>query len=97
MREKVLRELAGRAATDMGFLRQLRRDPEGALARYGYDLTREELGAMEHVRRRTAGMSDEDLARLLAGRLGKAGASPARPAAPGTRGKGPARPARPGS
>jgi len=97
MREKVLRELAGRAATDMGFLRQLRRDPEDALARYGYDLTREESRALEDVRRRTAGMSDEDLARLLAGRLGKAGASPARPAAPGTRGKRPARPARPGS
>jgi hypothetical protein len=97
MREEVLRDLAGRAAKDAGFLRELRRDPAGALARHGYELTAEELGALEGVRRRTAGMSDAELARLLAGRLGMAGTSPARPAAPGPRGKGPARPAPPGS
>jgi hypothetical protein len=97
MRENVLRELAGRAATDLGFLRQVRRDPEGALARHGYDLTPEELGALEEVRRRTSGMSDEEISRTLAGRLGMPGASPTRPAAPGQLGSGPARPARPGS
>src|SRR5918998_839531 len=84
MREKVLRELAGRAATDLEFLEQLRRDPEGALARHGYELTGEELGALEEVQRRTAGMSDEELARML----GNPGVSPARPAAPGARGAG---------
>ena len=97
MREKVLKGLVDRAATNPGFLRQLRRDPEGTLACHGYDLTGEELGALEEVRRRTAGMSDEELARTLAGRLGRAGASPARPTAPGARGAGPARPARPGN
>ena len=97
MREKVLRELASRAATDLGFLRHVRRDPEGALARHGYDLTREELGALEEVRRRTAGLSDEEVSRTLAGRLGMPGASPTRPAAPGSPGSGPARPGRPGS
>ena len=39
MREKVLRDLASRAATDAGFLKQARRDLEGALAGYGYELT----------------------------------------------------------
>jgi len=93
MREKVLRGLVDRAATDPGFLRQLRRDPEGTLACHGYDLTGEELGALEEVRRRTAGMSDEELARTLAGRPGESNVSPARP---GGTGAGPARPARPG-
>jgi hypothetical protein len=40
LREKVLKALAGRAATDAGFLKQARRDLEDTLARFGYDLTR---------------------------------------------------------
>ena len=43
MREKVLRDLASRAATDAGFLKQARRDLEDTLAGFGYDLTLEEL------------------------------------------------------
>ena len=35
MREKVLRDLASRAATDAGFLKQSRRDLEGTLAGFG--------------------------------------------------------------
>src|SRR5919107_3639257 len=61
LREKVLRALASRAATDAGFLKQARRDLKGTLARFGYDLTLEELRLVEDLRRRTAAMSDEEL------------------------------------
>ena len=98
MRENVLRDLAGRAATEPTFLKQARRDLEGALARFGYDLTLEELRLVEGLRRQTDGMSDEQLARVLASGLrGRTGSPPARPAAPSWRGAGPTRPARPGS
>src|SRR5215203_1099680 len=97
LREKVLRDLASRAATDVGFLKQARRDLEGTLAEFGYHLTLEELRLVEDLRRRTAALSDEQLARTLASGLrGGAGTSPARPAAPSWRGSGPGRPARPG-
>jgi hypothetical protein len=82
LREKVLRDLASRAATDAGFLKQARRDLEDTLARFGYDLTLEELRLVEDLRRRTAAMSDEQLARTLASGLrGGTGTPPARPAA----------------
>ena len=98
MRENVLRDLAGRAATEPTFLKQSRRDLEGTLARFGYDLTLEELRLVEDLRGRTAALSDEQLARTLAGGLrGRSGTPPARPAAPSWRGAGPTRPARPGS
>ena len=97
MREKVLRDLASRAATDAGFLKQARRDLEGTLAGFGYELTLEELRLVEDLRRRTAAMSDEQLARVLASGLrGDTGSPPARPAAPSWRGSGLGRPARPG-
>src|SRR5215212_3271815 len=97
LREKVLRSLASRAATDTGFLKQARRDLEGALARFGYDLTPEETRLVEDLRRRTAGMSHEQLARTLASGLReRTGTPPARPSAPSWRGSGPSRPARPG-
>ena len=97
MREKVLRALASRAATDAGFLKQARRDLEGTLAGFGYELTLEELRLVEDLRRRTAAMSDEQLARTLASGLReRTGTLPARPAAPSWRGSGPGRPARPG-
>ena len=97
MRENVLRELASRAATEPTFLRQARQDLQGTLAGFGYDLTLEELRLVEDLRRRTAVMSDEQLARTLAkGLERRSGNPPARPAAPSWRGSGPARPARPG-
>ena len=97
MREKVLRNLASRAATDAGFLKQARRDLEGTLAMFDYDLTLEELRLVEDLRHRTAGMSDEQLARTLASGLrGRTGTPPARPAAPSWRGSDPSKPARPG-
>ncbi len=97
MREKVLRDLASRAATDVGFLKQARRDLEGTLAEFGYHLTLEELRLVEDLRRRTAAMSDEQLARTLASGLReRTGTPPARPSAPSWRGSGPTRPARPG-
>ena len=98
MRENVLSDLAGRAATERTFLKQGRRDLEGTLARFGYDLTLEELRLVEGLRRQTAGMSDEQLARELASGLrGRTGSPPARPSAPSWRGAGPTRPPRPGS
>jgi hypothetical protein len=98
MRENVLRDLAGRAATEPTFLKQARRDLEGTLARFGYDLTLEELRLVEGLRQQTAGMSDEQFARVLSSGLrGRTCGPPARPAAPSWRGAGPTRPARPGS
>jgi len=98
MRENVLSDLAGRAATESTFLKQARRDLEGTLAWLGYELTREELRLVEGLRRRSAGMSDEQLARTLASGLrGRTGSPPARPSTPSWRDSGPARPARPGS
>jgi len=95
LREEVLRDLARRAATDPGFLKQTRRDLEGTLAGYGYDLTRDELRLVDDLRRRTASMSDEHLALTLASGLREhTGSPPARPTAPSWRGSGPARPAR---
>ena len=97
LREKVLRDLASRAASDAGFLKQARRNLKGTLAGFGYELTLEEMRLVEDLRRRTAGMGDEQLASTLASGLrGWAGTSPARPAAPSWRGSGPGRPARPG-
>ena len=96
MRDNVLRDLASRAATDPEFLRRARQDLEGTLVRHGYHLTAEEMRRVESLRRQTAGMSDEELARALASGLeGRTGSPPARPAAPSWRGTGPARPARP--
>lgn len=98
MREEVLRGLARRAATDHEFLRQLREDPAGALALQGYDLTAEELAAVEDIRRRTAGMGDDSVAGVLVGGLERRGkVALESPSAPGRRGVGPARPSRPGS
>jgi hypothetical protein len=97
VRENVLRNLASRAATDPTFLRRTRRDLQGTLAGFGYELTLEELRLVEDLRRWTAAMSDELLARVLASGLrGRTGTPPARPAAPSWRGSGPGRPARPG-
>ncbi len=98
MRENVLRDLASRAATNPDFLRQARHDLQGTLARHGYRLSGEETRLVENLRRQTASMTDEELARTLANGLeGRTGSPPARPAAPSWRGSGPARPARPRS
>ena len=98
MRETVLSDLASRAATDPVFLRRARKDLEGTLARNGYHLTAEELRLVEGLQRQTAGMSDKELARTLAGGLqGRSGSPPARPATPSWRRTGPARPTRPGA
>ena len=96
MRENVLKSLASQATTDPEFLRRARNDLEGTLVQQGYHLTDEELRLVEDLRRRTAAMSDEELARVLASGLrGRTGTPPARPAAPTWRGSGPGRPARP--
>jgi hypothetical protein len=97
VREDVLKGLAGRAAGDPRFLRQMRKDLEATLARYGYDLEDEELRVLKNVQRHTAGMSDGELARALVdGLRRRTSEPPSRPAAPGPRGAGPARPDSPG-
>ena len=98
VRDHVLRDLALRAARDRGFLRRARVDLEGALARYGYDLTDEELRSVRALQRQTAGMSDGQVALALLGGLATRGnSSPTRPARPWPWGTGPARPGRPGN
>ena len=97
MREKILRDLARQAATDLTFLRQARQDLQGTLTRHNYHLTDEERSLVEDLRRQTASMHDEELARTLASGLrGRTGNPPARPSAPSWRGSGSGRPARPG-
>jgi hypothetical protein len=97
MRESVLRDLASQAATDPDFLRQVREDLAGTLARHGYRLTAEEMQMVEELRRQTSAMTDEELARTLANGLEeRTGSPPARPSTPSWRGSGPARPTRPG-
>ena len=66
MRETLLRGLASRAAKDPEFLRRVRKDPKGTLIEYGYHLTTEEMRLVESLQQQSAGMSDEELARMLA-------------------------------
>lgn len=97
MREHVMRDLANRAAMDLEFLGQARRDLEGTLAQYGHHLTGEELRLVKNFQLQTAGMSNKQLARTLASGLeARTGIPSAQPAAPSWRGMGPARLARPG-
>ena len=97
MREGVLRDLASQAAANLDFMRRMRQDPAGILARYGYRLTDEEMRMVEDLRRQTSKMTDEELARMLVrGLQARSGSPPRRPAAPSWRDSGPARPARPG-
>ena len=98
MRENVLRTLASRAVTDPTFLRHVRYDLQGTLARHGYRLTDEEARLVEDLRQQTASMTDEELAHTLASGLeGRTGSPPARPTAPGWHGAVPSTPARPGN
>lgn len=90
MRENVLRDLASRAATDPNFLQQARQDLQATLARHGYRLTDEETRLVEGLRRHTASVTDEELARTLASGLKGRTGSP--PASPSWRRSGPARP-----
>ncbi len=62
MRENLLRDLAIRAATDPEFLAKVRQDARGTFARYGYDLTEEDLRSVKDLRRRTAGIDDREFA-----------------------------------
>jgi hypothetical protein len=57
MRESVLRDLASQAATDPDFVRRVRRDPAGTLARHGYHLTDEEMRMVEDLWRQTSAMT----------------------------------------
>jgi hypothetical protein len=97
VRENVLREMTSRAVRDPNFLRQARQNLESTLARHGYQLTGEEMRLVEGLRCRTAGMTDEELARALAaGIRGRIGSPFTHPTAPSRHGAGPARPARTG-
>ena len=97
MRENVLKDLAGRAATDPEFLALARRDLEGTLARYGYDLAPDELRAVKDLQRRTAILGNGTLAAMLAGGLRKRAGDPSvRPVPPGRPGGGLSRPGAPG-
>jgi hypothetical protein len=97
MRDDLLRNLASRAASNPEFLRQARRDLRGTIARHGYRLTNEETRLVEDFLRKTAAMTDVQLAGTLASGLEeRTGSPPARPSAPSWRDSDPTRPARPG-
>jgi len=81
LREKILRDLARQAATDLTFLRHARQDLQGTLTRHGYHLTDEERSLVEDLRRQTASMKDEELARTLANGLERRSGSPPAPTA----------------
>jgi hypothetical protein len=94
MRDNVLRNLASRAASNPEFLRQARQDFQGTIARHGYRLTNEETRLVEDFLRKTAAMTDVQLAGTLASGLEERTGSP--PGRPPQVGAGPTRPARPG-
>lgn len=96
MRESVLKALAEKAAHDPAFLRAARRDLAGTLKRHGYELTAEEMSAVESLRRRTAIVGDAALAAMLAGGLQGRGGRSTGPAPPARPGFGLPKPARPG-
>ena len=90
MRANILRGLASQASKNAEFLRQARKDLEGALIRYGYHLTPEEMQLVEGFRWQTAGMSDEELAQTLTNDLERRrGSSPTQPNTPSRRGVDP--------
>ena len=98
MREEILRDVASRASSDPAFLAGVRKDPEGTLSRYGYNLTPDEMGTILDLRRRTASLGDGMVAALLAGGLkDRGGPPPGRPSAPGSPADRPTRPGFPGS
>lgn len=96
MRESVLRDLAEKAAVDPEFLGDARRDLVGTLDRHGYDLTTEEMEAVENLGRLTSVVGDGMLAAMLADELRKRGGRRSvRPAAPTRPGRGLSKPAPP--
>jgi hypothetical protein len=65
MRDDVLTSLVERALADDEFRQAARADLEPTLARYGYDLTGEELDAVRLMQAQTADLSDEQLTEQL--------------------------------
>jgi hypothetical protein len=61
MRDEVLTSLVERALTDAEFRQGARADLEPTLARYGYELSGEELDAVRLMQAQTADLSDEQL------------------------------------
>src|SRR5215210_2263715 len=89
LRENVLGDLASRAAYEPEFLRRARKDLESMLAQHGYHFTGEELRVVNGLQLQTPGMSDEELAQMLAyGLHRRTGCFPARPPAPSWHGVG---------
>ena len=67
MRDDVSINLVDEATSDPEFRNGMRRDQERTLRAYGYDLTPEELAAVEEFQASTAGMSDAEIDEMLAG------------------------------
>jgi hypothetical protein len=67
MRDQILMQLVDKAISDPEFRANARKNVEGVLRAYGYDLTPDELGAVKAFQAETAGLSDGDLDSVLAG------------------------------
>ncbi len=67
MRDEVLMGLVDKALNDRAFREKARTDLQSALSEHGYELTEEEYAAVEGFQERTAGMSEEEVDRALAG------------------------------
>jgi hypothetical protein len=67
VRDEVLMGLVYRARTDPEFKRRARRDLEGALWEYRYQLTEEELRACRQFHADTQHLTNEELDQRLAG------------------------------
>jgi hypothetical protein len=65
MRDEVLTSLVEQALTDGEFRQAARADLEPTLARYGYELTGEELDAVRLMQAQTADLSDEQVTQQL--------------------------------
>ncbi len=73
MRDEVLMSLVDQAMNDPAFRDRAREDLEGTLQAYGYDLTPEEMAAVREFHAQSAGKSNEELNRELAGGARRAG------------------------
>lgn len=67
MRDKILMQLVDKAINEPEFRANARKDVEGVLRAYGYDLTPDEMAAVKAFQAETAGLSDGELDAVLAG------------------------------
>ncbi len=67
MRDRILIQLVDKAISDPEFRANARKDVEGVLRAYGYELNSDELAAVKAFQAETADLSDGELDAVLVG------------------------------